>query len=224
MLPFPSRQILPCEQIPISSVIAQNPPALLPPRSVYPLPICPSCRCRSQPLSSVSRKHRYNTLDFPRESRVPRKALPSFGNLPPRGTLFTSGLPLLTGVLLAPIGNPEPKGAFPLWTPHLFVQWLSILLPHVGYAPARTGKTGTEICPGDGHISVPVFVQRRLDKAYVEALQNPRSWLEIFVLKCENRLSQVPISGIIKQSNSLTEVPIWPSLTISSGNCSLIAK
>ena len=93
MLPFPSRQILPCEQIPISSVIAQNPPALLPPRSVYPLPICPSCRCRSQPLPGDSRKQRYNTLDFPTENRVPRKALPSFGNLPPRGTLFPSGHP-----------------------------------------------------------------------------------------------------------------------------------
>ena len=34
-----------------------------------------------------------NTLDFPRESLVPRKALPSFGNLPPRGTMFPSGLP-----------------------------------------------------------------------------------------------------------------------------------
>ena len=93
LLPFPSRQILPCEQIPISSVIAQNPPALLPPRSVYPLPICPSCRCRSQPLPGDSRKQRYNTLDFPWESRVPRKALPSFGNLLPRGTLFPSGHP-----------------------------------------------------------------------------------------------------------------------------------
>ena len=91
-------------QIRISSVTVQNPPVLLPPRSVCPLPICPSCRCRSQPLSGVSRKQRYNTLDFPRESRVP------------------------TGMLLAPIGNPEPKGLRPLWTPRLFVQWLSILL------------------------------------------------------------------------------------------------
>ena len=80
---------MPCEQILISSVTVQNPPALLPPRSVCPLPICPSCRCRSQPLPGVSRKQRYNTLDFPRESRVP------------------------TGVLLAPIGNPEPKGLCP---------------------------------------------------------------------------------------------------------------
>ena len=94
----------------------------------------------------------------------------------------------------------------PLWTPRLSVQWLSILLPHAGYAPTRTGKTGTEIYPDSGKISVPVFVQQRLGKAYVEALQNPRSWLEIFVLECENRLSQVPISGIIKQSNSLMEV------------------
>ncbi len=35
-------------------------------------------------------------------------------------------------------------------------------------------------------ISVPVFVQRWLGKAYAEALQNPRSWLENFVLECEN--------------------------------------
>ena len=98
MLPFPSRQILPCEQIPISSVIAQNPPALLPPRSVYPLPICPSCRCRSQPLPGDSRKQRYNTLDFPTENRVP------------------------TGMLLAPIGNPEPKGLRPSEHPHIFLE------------------------------------------------------------------------------------------------------
>ena len=89
LLPFPASRILPYEQILISSVTVQNPPVLLPPRSVCPLPICPSCRCRSQPLPGVSRKQRYNTLDFPRESRVP------------------------TGMLLAPIGNPEPKGLCP---------------------------------------------------------------------------------------------------------------
>ena len=72
-------------QIPVSSAIVQNPPALLPPKSVCPLPICPGCRCRRQPLPGISRKQRYNTLDFPTENRVP------------------------TGMLLAPIGNPEPK-------------------------------------------------------------------------------------------------------------------
>ena len=51
--------------------------------------ICLCRRCRSQPLSSVSWKQRYNTLDFPTENRVP------------------------TGLLLAPIGNPEPKGLPP---------------------------------------------------------------------------------------------------------------
>ena len=40
LLPFPVRRILPYEQIPISSVAVQNPPALLPPKSVCPLPIC----------------------------------------------------------------------------------------------------------------------------------------------------------------------------------------
>ena len=55
--------------------------------------ICLCRRCRSQPLSSVSRKQRYNTLDFPTENRVP------------------------TGMLLAPIGNPEPKGLCPSGRP-----------------------------------------------------------------------------------------------------------
>ena len=33
--------------------------------------ICLCRRCRSQPLSSVSRKQRYNTLDFAEQNRVP---------------------------------------------------------------------------------------------------------------------------------------------------------
>ena len=36
-----------------------------------PTAICPYSRWRSQPLSCVSRKQRYNTLDFPAENRVP---------------------------------------------------------------------------------------------------------------------------------------------------------
>ena len=47
--------------------------------------ICLCLRCRSQPLSSVSRKQRYNTLDFAKQNRVP------------------------TGMLRAPIGNPAAK-------------------------------------------------------------------------------------------------------------------
>ena len=89
LLPFLVSRILPAVQILISSVSEQNPPALLSPKSVCPLTICPSRRFRSQPFPSVSRKQRYNTLDFPTENRVP------------------------TGMLLAPIGNPEPKGLYP---------------------------------------------------------------------------------------------------------------
>lgn len=55
--------------------------------------ICPYSRWRSQPLSRVGRKQRYNTLDFPTENRVP------------------------TGMLRAPIGNPEPRDCTPLDTP-----------------------------------------------------------------------------------------------------------
>ena len=79
LLPFPDRRILPSVQIPISSVTVQNPPALLPSKSACLLPIRPSRRCRSQPLPGVSRKQRYNTLDFPRESRVPREEVSPLG-------------------------------------------------------------------------------------------------------------------------------------------------
>ena len=36
-----------------------------------PTTICPHSRWRSQPLSRVSRKQRYNTLDFAKQNRVP---------------------------------------------------------------------------------------------------------------------------------------------------------
>ena len=115
---------MPCEQIPISSVTVQNPPALLPPRSVCPLPICPSCRCRSQPLPGVSRKQRYNTLDFPTENRVP------------------------TGGAARPYWKPRAKGKlFPSGHPACPCSGYPSCFPHAGYAPTRTGKTGTEICP-----------------------------------------------------------------------------
>ena len=44
-------------------VARQNPPVLLPPEMV--------CSARKHPLSSVSGRRRYNTLDFPTENRVP---------------------------------------------------------------------------------------------------------------------------------------------------------
>ena len=57
--------------------------------------ICLCRRCRSQPLSSVSRKQRYNTLDFPTENRVP------------------------TGCC-SPLLETQSQGDIPLWTPHIF--------------------------------------------------------------------------------------------------------
>ena len=161
MLPFPARWILSSVQILISSVTVQNPPALLPPRSVCPLPICPSCRCRSQPLPGVSRKQRYNTLDFPRESRVPRKALPSFGNLSPRGTLFPSGLPAC------------PCSGYPSCS-HTMDAHLS---EQVKQAQRFARAVGKFLC---------LFL---FSGGWAKHTQNPRSWLEIFVLECEKRLS-----------------------------------
>ena len=65
----------------------QNPPVLLTLKSV--------CLAWGQPLSSVSGRKRYNTLDFPKENRVP------------------------TG-MLSPLLETQSRGATPLWTPHIF--------------------------------------------------------------------------------------------------------
>ena len=129
-----------------------------PPRSVCPLPICPGCRCRRQPLPGVSRKQRYNTLDFPWESRVPRKALPSFGNLSPRGTLFPSGLPAC------------PCSGYPSCS-----HTMDALLPEqVKQAQRFARAVGKFLC---------LFL---FSGGWAKHTQNPRSWLEIFVLECEN--------------------------------------
>ena len=88
-----------------------------PPRSVYPLPICPSCRCRSQPLPGDSRKQRYNTLDFPMENRVP------------------------TGMLLAPIGNPEQRGYSPLDTLLFLAAMVSTLSKLGGFHAVKNVKS-----------------------------------------------------------------------------------
>ena len=111
---------MPCEQILISSVSVQNPPFLLPPKSVCPLPICPSRRCRSQPLPGVSWKQRYNTLDFPTKNRVP------------------------TGMLLAPIGNPESK-RLPLWIPLVFIACVYTSLPRLVYATISENKKSRRV-------------------------------------------------------------------------------
>ena len=64
-----------------------KPSVLLSPKSV-----CPGV---GQPLSSVSGRKRYNTLDFPKENRVP------------------------TG-MLSPLLETQSRGAAPLWTPVYF--------------------------------------------------------------------------------------------------------
>ena len=71
------------------TLVSQNPPVLLTQKSVC-CHTLPHRRVRRQPLSRVSRKQRYNTLDFAKQNRVP------------------------TGMLRAPIGNPVQKGIFPL--------------------------------------------------------------------------------------------------------------
>ena len=79
--------------------------------------ICPYSRWRSQPLSRVSRKQRYNTLDFPTENRVP------------------------TGMLLAPIGNPEPRGYSPLDTLLFLAAMVSTLSKLGGFHAVKNVKS-----------------------------------------------------------------------------------
>ena len=62
-----------------------------------------------QPLSSVSGRKRYNTLDFASKIVCQNGRCPLWIPLP-KATLFPFGYPMPTGMLLAPIGNPEPKG------------------------------------------------------------------------------------------------------------------
>ena len=52
------------------TLMSQNPPVLLPQKSVC-CHTLPHRRVRRQPLSRVSRKQRYNTLDFAKQNRVP---------------------------------------------------------------------------------------------------------------------------------------------------------
>ena len=52
------------------TLMSQNPPVLLPRKSVCRHTL-PCCRARRQPLFRVSRKQRYNTLDFAKQNRVP---------------------------------------------------------------------------------------------------------------------------------------------------------
>ena len=85
LLPFPASRILLLKNPAfVPQLTSQNPPVLLPRKSVC-CHTLPHRRVRRQPLSRVSRKQRYNTLDFAKQNRVP------------------------TGMLRAPIGNPAAK-------------------------------------------------------------------------------------------------------------------
>ena len=105
------------EQVLISPVAAQSPPALLTPKSACQPLSARTADGEASPLSSVSRKQRYNTLDFPTENRVP------------------------TGMLLAPIGNPEPRGYSPLDTLLFLAAMVSTLSKLGGFHAVKNVKS-----------------------------------------------------------------------------------
>ena len=95
-----------CKFLGFTSGRTQNPPVLWLTES--------ACSCPEQPLSATHGRQRYNTLDF--ASKVvchetagffgffrPRKALPSFGFLPPRQRCR--------------LWKPLPRERCPLWIP-----------------------------------------------------------------------------------------------------------
>ena len=67
-------------------------------------------RCRSQPLSGVSHKQRYNTLDFASKIVCQNRLCPLWIPLP-RATPFPFGCPLPTWLLSPLLDDPEPKRA-----------------------------------------------------------------------------------------------------------------
>ena len=102
-----------------------------------------------QPLSSVSGRKRYNTLDFASKIVCQVELRPPL-DTPAKGNAVSLWIPYANRDAARPYWKPRAKGALPLWTPRLSMQWRSILLPHDRYAPARTGKTGPEVCPNSG--------------------------------------------------------------------------
>ena len=77
-----------------------------------PTAICPYSRWRSQPLSRVSRKQRYNTLDFPTENRVPRWTLSPL-DTPAKGNAVSLWIPYANRDASRPYWKPRAKGLHP---------------------------------------------------------------------------------------------------------------
>ncbi len=100
LLPSPFRQILSIRQILFWVISSQNPPALLPQKVVCQHSLPEGEASYWQPPSRVSRKQRYNTLDFP------------------------SGKSCAKGCFSPLLDTPAKEAARLLWTPPL----LSFLL------------------------------------------------------------------------------------------------
>lgn len=136
-----SRILLIANSLSFVTYSPQNPPVLLPLKTV--------CLAWDTPLSSISGRKRYNTLYFASKIVCQVELRPLWIPLP-RATLFPFGYPMPTGMLLATIGNPEPKGLCPSGRPTCpcssdpsCSHTIDTLLP-------GTGKTGPEFCPNSG--------------------------------------------------------------------------
>ena len=139
-----------------------------------------------QPLSSVSGRKRYNTLDFASKIVCQVELRPLWIPLP-RATLFPFGYPMPTGMLLAPIGNPEPKGLCPSGRPACpcsgdpsCSHTIDTLLPEQVKQAQRFARiAGKSLC---------LFWSAAAGKGERKALLTDKFELDIFVLRCENLL------------------------------------
>ncbi len=110
----------------VSALLLQNPPALLTPESVRLPQSTHTAQMPQPPLSSVSRKQRYNTLDFASKI-VCQNGLCPFG-YPCQGQLrFPFGCLCQHGCSRPYWMTPSQRGFRPLWKLPLFSALLLLL-------------------------------------------------------------------------------------------------
>lgn len=73
-----------------------------------PFSVAQTAPFMGQPFRLSSAPHRYNTLDFPAENRVPRVTLSPL-DTPAKGNAVSLWIPYANRMLLAPIGCPRAK-------------------------------------------------------------------------------------------------------------------
>ena len=139
-----------------------------------------------QPLSSVSGRKRYNTLDFPTENRVP-SGTPSPLDTPAKGNAVSLWIPYANRDAARPYWKPRAKRIFPSGhpacpcssDPSCFYTIDTLLPEQVKQAQRFAQIAGKSLC---------LFWSAAAGKGERKALLTDKFELEIFALRCENLL------------------------------------